>query len=80
MREESIIRATQVHSNGSDGMWYGGCEVRRMNPKAGQWRASPDAGQINGQDQIVQSVNYYLSSIRVASINEGWGKATERLP
>ena len=36
--------------------------------------------QDNGQDQKVQSGNYYYSSIRVASIDENKNTAIERLP
>ena len=63
---------------------HGGCEARRMNPKNGQQRASPDVGQKNfkasGLDQIVQSGNYCNSSIRVASFDKIKKKANERWP
>ena len=28
-------------------MQHGGCKVRQMNPKGGQWHASPDVGSKN---------------------------------
>ena len=56
---EKSIQAYIIEIHGKQ---HGGCEVRQMNPKLGQWQTSPDALQktskVNSQEQIVQSENY----------------------
>ena len=66
-------------------MRHGRFEVRWMNPKLGQWRASSDVGWKknslgNGQNLIVHSGNYWYSSLSVASIDEKIRTANKRLP
>ena len=60
--------------NGDHWKQNGGCEVRLMNPKMGQRRASLAVEKkktlVNGQGQIVQSGNYSHSSFRAALIDE----------
>ena len=47
LREESILPATPIYIKGSHGMQHGGCEVKQMNLKSGQWCTSPNAKQKN---------------------------------
>ena len=43
LKEESILRDIHAYNNGNHGMQHGGCELRRMNSKLGQWHISTDA-------------------------------------